>query len=158
MAITIFGRGFPMVMVAESDDLLTFQLDGGTLMALTNTGVVSATTFSGTSMAVTTVGGTTLTATTVSGTTFKATTVTATDLSSTNVKATTATASTFSGAAFSGSIATSAGGTNWAFSAPGSATMGAQVTSANRWLNVVVGGTTYYVPAFTTYAGSGGAV
>jgi hypothetical protein len=32
------------------------------------------------------------------------------------------------------------------------------VTSGNRFLRVVIGASTYYVPCFLTYAGSGGAV
>lgn len=60
-------------------------------------------------------------------------------------------ASTVSATTFSGSVATSAGGTDFAFTAKGKwagdATSQMSAVSADRMLRFTVGGVNYYVPA-----------
>lgn len=61
-AIQIRGRGYPLLVDVESDNLLKFSYNGGTVMAITSAGLVSAATSSGTDVKATTVTATNLTA------------------------------------------------------------------------------------------------
>jgi hypothetical protein len=167
VAITIFGRGWPL-SATVTDAGAIYTVNEGDAMAITSGGILSATTLSAINCHVTsltaTLTGTTFSgdkmvaASDLSGVNCKVTTLTASTVSAVDAKVTTLTATTVSAATFSGSTEVSAGGTPLTFAGGGSGTLGAQVTSANRFLRVIAAGVTYYVPCFTTYAGSGGVI
>ena len=162
MSIVVHGRGFPLDVEVLSDNVLRFSYNGAVIGAITSAGVVSATTLSASaitwgSVSAATMTATTVTATTLSGTTTYVTTVTATNISATNISGTTLTATTFSGTDLKSTTATAttfcgaAGATSFAFSGTGgSATIGAQVITANSFLKVLNGTTASYIPVFTT--------
>jgi hypothetical protein len=127
MAITIYGRGYPLCAEVVSDSCVKFALNEGSAMAITDGGVMSAVAFSGTNVKATTV-----TATTVCGTTTYA-------------------------ASLSGTTAVSAGGLPITFTAGGSALQGGStILSAQRFMRATIAGTTYYIPCFLSAGTSGG--
>lgn len=163
MGIQIPIRGIPLVIEDTGDGAaLKLTVNAGTPIYITSGGVLSAssisagTTITTTSSATEKLGGVTITATTVSGTTVKSTSTTATNVSATTAKATTVTATTFSGtnAAVTECTGTvlcgAAGATRFVFTQGGSATIGAQVTSAHAFLEVYNGANKRYVPVFTS--------
>lgn len=159
MAITVYGRGYPAVLNVISDAVITITLNGGTPVAITSAGVISGTTFSGT-----TIGGTTLTATTVSAANVYATTVTGTALSGATLSSTTLCGmNVYAGTAayigsMSGTVATSAGGSDWAFTASGAGKTYSgdnsftQKMSADKLLRVYSQGSAYFIPCMSGWA------
>lgn len=166
MSIVVKGRGIALDVEGLSDGVVRVSLNGAVVGALTSAGAISATTLSASSLSWGDVSGATMTATTITATTISATndyvtTVTATNVSATNIKVTTVTGTTFSGTDIKATQITAttfcaaAGATSFAFSGTGgSATIGAQVLTANSFLKVFNGTTASYIPVFTTIATS----
>jgi len=165
MAIEIKGRGYPLIVRALTDSTITLEYNGGgENIFINSSGVLSAVSLSGTISTTTSatevLGPTTFSATAFSATTVKATTVTATTQSAVNLRATTVTATTLSGVNVAATQVTasvlsgSAGSTSFLFIPGGSATNGAQVTSASSFLTVRNAAVTMYVPVFNSITAS----
>jgi hypothetical protein len=84
MATTIFGRGYPLILTVESDNLLKAVFNVGTAMAITSAGLISAT-FSAADYYHDTVNSTTMTATDASATDIAGTTLCGTSLCASTV-------------------------------------------------------------------------
>lgn len=164
MAIEIRGRGYPLVVTALTDSTISLVLNNGAPIFINSSGVLSAAGLSGTistsTSATELLAATTFSAGAFSSTNIQADTATATDFSGTNARADTATATTFSGVDVKATQVTadvfcgSGGATHFIFSPGGSAVLGAQTSSANKYLFVKVAGVLSHIPVFNTITAS----